>query len=153
MNEQERKKIERELRRLEQRDGIITPPAIVEAARVKSSSLHRHFQWDDNKAAEEFRLWQARQLVGVVLYQRPPDGLQRVYTSVIVETTTNGDTEMVRAYVSTERCLHDPEMRQQVLQQAVAEIGRWAHKYRCFHELRTIVAVVDKFQKLELAAA
>ena len=46
-----------------QADGEITAPAVVNAARPKEAALHPAFEWDNRKAGEEYRLWQARQIV------------------------------------------------------------------------------------------
>lgn len=43
--------------------GKITPQQIVDAARNEDSPLHRFFEWDDDKAAEQYRLDQARTLL------------------------------------------------------------------------------------------
>ena len=44
-------------------DGILRPEIVVEAARAKTSPLHSSFEWDNTRAAEAHRLWQARQLI------------------------------------------------------------------------------------------
>ena len=41
-------------------DGKLTAQAVVDAAREEGSPLHGFFEWDDNKAANEYRLLQAR---------------------------------------------------------------------------------------------
>lgn len=40
-----------------------TPQQILEKAKDESSELHKCFTWDDTKAAEKWRLFQARQVV------------------------------------------------------------------------------------------
>jgi hypothetical protein len=47
----------------EQQKGRLTPPAVVEAARDARNPLHKHFEWNDQLAAESFRLEQARMLI------------------------------------------------------------------------------------------
>lgn len=44
-------------------DGLLHAQAVVEAARAASSPLHGYFTWDDDEAAEAYRLGQARQLI------------------------------------------------------------------------------------------
>ena len=157
MREEDRAIIEQELRKIEKRDGVISAHAVVEVAKSPTSPLHVHFQWNDDKAAHEFRLWQARQLIAVIIIERAPNDTQRTFTNVVVEQkTAKGESQLVRAYVSTERVLDDPDLRQQVLEQAVGEIRRWTAKYRHFDELETVIKTVDKFCKrheAEFAAA
>ena len=44
-------------------DGKLRPVDVVDAARPATAPLHPLFTWDNKKAAEEHRLWQARQLI------------------------------------------------------------------------------------------
>lgn len=45
------------------RGGKVRPAHVVEAARSKTSPLHRYFTWDDTEAAKKWRIEQARQLI------------------------------------------------------------------------------------------
>lgn len=54
--------------------GKLRPPDVVEAATPEGAPLHPHFTWDDERAAHEFRLYEARHLirtVHVVMNDRP----------------------------------------------------------------------------------
>lgn len=55
--------VEARLRRLQDRHGRITPRSVVDDARNPESPLHGFFEWDDSKAAEAYRLDQARALI------------------------------------------------------------------------------------------
>lgn len=48
--------------------GNLTPSAVLAEARKKTSVLHRMFEWNDTKAAEKYRLFQARELIASVQY-------------------------------------------------------------------------------------
>lgn len=43
--------------------GRLTPDAVLQDARSKSSPLHDQFEWDDSEAAKQWRLSQARELI------------------------------------------------------------------------------------------
>jgi len=58
-----KKHIEARLRKLQDKHGRITPNSVVDDARDPDSPLHGFFQWDDSKAAEAYRLDQARALI------------------------------------------------------------------------------------------
>lgn len=75
------------LAKLEDRRGRLLPPHVVDAARPKSSPLHRYFEWRDGRAAELYRLEQAKQIIRKV--------------TLVIETTERTLTAV--AYV------HDPE--------------------------------------------
>jgi hypothetical protein len=55
--------VEAELDQIADQRGYLTPRMVVEAARPQTSRLHQYFEWDDQAAAEEYRLAQARHLV------------------------------------------------------------------------------------------
>lgn len=46
-----------------QNGGVLTPDAVVKDAKNRNSPLHEHFEWDDTKAAYQYRLDQARELI------------------------------------------------------------------------------------------
>lgn len=50
-----------------ERSHRLTPSAVVEAARDAASPLHPLFEWDDDLAAEAYRLDQARAVIRTVL--------------------------------------------------------------------------------------
>lgn len=47
-------------------DGHLTPQAAVAAARDPRHTLHPHFEWDDEVAADAYRLDQARHLIRLI---------------------------------------------------------------------------------------
>lgn len=55
---------------LASRDGRITPESFLELATPEVNPLHHLFEWDDNVAAREHRLHQARQIVRTVIYRK-----------------------------------------------------------------------------------
>jgi hypothetical protein len=55
-----------ELARLTAVHGVLRAEDVVQAARDPASPLHDRFEWDDEKAAEQHRLAQARTLIRTV---------------------------------------------------------------------------------------
>lgn len=49
-----------EFQRIELAEGGLTPRAVVDASRPEDAPLHGLFEWDDRKAAESWRIDQAR---------------------------------------------------------------------------------------------
>src|SRR5690348_5499317 len=68
-NKADPQKIGEELEKLSGDAGELTPDVVVEAARNPRNVLHKHFEWDDQKAAEAFRLDQARCLIRSVVVE------------------------------------------------------------------------------------
>ena len=55
-----------ELERIYATHGALQPSVIVEESKPKDAPLHPAFEWRDNVAAEEYRLFQARNIVRCV---------------------------------------------------------------------------------------
>jgi len=55
--------IVKELTRIEDSEGRLTPDAVVKAAQSPKSPLHRFFEWDNTEAARKYRIEQARELI------------------------------------------------------------------------------------------
>jgi hypothetical protein len=94
-------KVREELESLETPEGVIPPEAIVERARAKNSAMHGMFEWDDNEAAQKYRLMQAKQILRIFVvetrikqedgtfdviehrvYEKAPEGYKRVLAMV-----------------------------------------------------------------------
>ena len=56
-----------ELERIRQRDGVLRASVVVTEARPEESPIHEKFTWDDEKAADEYRLIEARSLIRTVV--------------------------------------------------------------------------------------
>ena len=52
----------KELEKISESSGL-TPNAVLEAAKSPTSPLHGYFDWDDNSAANKFRIGQAQTLI------------------------------------------------------------------------------------------
>jgi len=72
----------RELNRIYDEFGVLHPDVVVEKARPPRSPLHAAFEWDDQKAAESHRIWQARTLIKSVVVTQPDHAPQTVYVNV-----------------------------------------------------------------------
>lgn len=57
------------LERLEQENGNLDPSDVVTEARDPASPLHNFFEWDDDQAAQQWRIGQARLLIRRVKIQ------------------------------------------------------------------------------------
>lgn len=76
------KKVVSELNDIQKRDGEITPEIIVKEARKTHSELHNYFEWNNTKAADQYRLQQAAEL------------LRRIEVKVIKD----GEPKTIRAF-------------------------------------------------------
>ena len=71
-----------QLEAIQQKNGQITAHLVVDQARPISSPLHPIFQWDDEQAAEQYRLHQARNLIRSIEVVKPEGINEPVYVHV-----------------------------------------------------------------------
>lgn len=116
---------------------------IVELAVKPSCPLHSFFEWDDEKAAEEYRLTQARLLLRsiIIIDETVEGGTVRAFYNV-VEPHLEGKT-----YVSLKRVLNEPELRQQVIEYAYAELVGWRERYKRYSEFKSIFKEISVLGK------
>lgn len=116
-------------------DTNITPEEVLEKARNEKTELHRCFIWDNNLAAEKYRLQQARQII-----------------QLLVVVPKSEDSEPIRAFqITSERntyqptrlFLEQPDEYQTLLRRAKAELQEIKKRYKMLSELETIFEAID----------
>lgn len=123
-------------------NGRLEPQDLVAASREPTAPLHPVFEWNDAVAAEAYRIDQARYVI----------------RSLVVQIGTNPDAPPVRAFVSvvrgtdhsytsTAHALADPDLRQQVLERALAELQSWRRRYSEMVELAQVFAQIDLYSE------
>jgi len=120
--------------------GSITPATVVKDAKSKSSPLHNAFEWNNAKAADAHRLFQARNLIAsieVVYEEAESVGPVRAFVSVRAESGENFD------YQSTREAMTVPEMREMVLSRALREAHEWMRRYKDYKELAKIFKAIS----------
>lgn len=119
--------------------GLLRPVHVVESARDEDNPLHSYFEWDDSKAAQRYRLDQARDLIQVVVRVLPNTNTPyRVYVSL------QSDRERpMGGYRTTVDVLSDGEMRTEALAMALAELEAVKERYGHLKELADVFAAID----------
>lgn len=111
-------------------DNILHAADVVEWAQANSeSALHRSIQWDDRKAAHEYRLWQVRQLITIHVVQEDSTPL---LVSLSIDRIEGG------GYRSISDVLPVPDLRAIMLADALAELQRVQAKYQRVEELQRV---------------
>ena len=117
----------------EAENGRLTPSAVVEAARDAKSPLNRHFEWDDAKAAQSYRLDQAREIIRVI---RVDDGSKepaRAFLSVKDDAGVS--------YRTAEEVSGSIDLQLAVLKQAERDLDAFTRRY---NDLRDICDDVSR---------
>ena len=122
-------------------EGLLRPEAIVEyAEKNRNSILHQSFEWDDGKAAYNYRLWQARQLIVRVTIEATEGRFIQAYVSLTSNRIKGGYRSMVEVFMNN-------DTREELLMDALEELNRIKAKYRELKELEKIFAEIDKVQR------
>lgn len=121
---------------LHEKAGFIDTQTVVDTAKNPKSPLHQYFEWDDNSAAAEWRLAQARLLIGhvkVTVLDRP-DVTTRAFVSL--GTGTN------REYRSVIAVLNNPDELAELKDALRKEILTWTQRLEAFEEFTEEVATL-----------
>lgn len=133
--------------------GRLTPEAVVRNARSERSPIHKYFTWDDTKAAEKCRLFEASMLIrSVKVNVEMHDQDEPIKTRAFVNVQSNEPEEddelgcKPGVYVPLEIALDVSDYRTQMLENASRELNSFRHKYAVLQELTGVFHEIDKLQ-------
>ncbi len=131
--------IETELNNLFDGEGFLKPRIVVDWAREHpESEIFKKLEWDDTKAADKYRLDQARLLITV--YIRTDEG-DRATISLVQDRNPEGGYRRIGPVMS------NAEMRAMAVRQALREFKRWQQRYQHLAELAEVFAAADSLVK------
>jgi uncharacterized protein (DUF2344 family) len=129
--------------------GILYPKHVVDFARNENTELHSHFEWEDSIAAENWRIWQARQIIKVVVTIIPtvnePIAAQ-VYVSMKQDRYDDA-SGLKGGYRSTVEVLSTPVLRITLLEEALEDLAQWQKKYQSLVELAEVFIAISTVQQ------
>lgn len=102
------------------------------------SALHRKFEWDDKKAALEYRIWQARRLIQVTVVDAEKNA-QLVNLSV--DRTGGGGYRQVSEVLSSKK------LSQIMLDDALDELDRVKLRYSRVRQLTGVWNIVARLRR------
>lgn len=140
------KKIVAELKQLSNKhNGILSPETVIKAARNPASVLHSQFEWNNSKAAHQYRLWQARHLLRVVV-EIISDGKNKTPVNVFVSLTPDRDG-CRGGYRQTVDVVSDKVLYNTMLSNALDELKTFRNKYQFIKELAVIFGEIQKLEQ------
>lgn len=123
-------------------NGYLTPQVVVENARPPASPLHRYFEWDDARAGQKFREYQARWLItSIVVKDENVKSGKPFYAFVNVELKGG------KPYTSTTAAMSDDELRCQIVRRALKDLDAWQERYKNLEELAEFFEAIAKVKK------
>lgn len=124
--------------KLEKKEGTLTSQNVLESARSEKSPIHSLFEWDDTKAAEQYRLKQAAQLICNLTVEIETDDKPiecRAYMDV--------SEAKVGSFINVQSAFQSEESRDVVLRRALNELSAFKAKYKNLMELKDVFDVID----------
>jgi len=115
------------LQQIEAASGVLTPEAVIEAAKNPESVLHDAFTWDDTEAAHSFRLYQARKLISSVKVQINTES--RTISTVFYVRDPSAAKDL-QGYVSLNRLRNDEELAREALLQEFSRVASMLERAR-----------------------
>jgi hypothetical protein len=126
---------------LARRHGVARPEDLLTESRDPKSPTHRFFEWDNSKAAEAYRVDQARYLM-------------RSYTVVLERSETKQEVRGLQyvdskgGYVPSAIVFSDGNMTHEVVERAKREAASWYHRHQ---QLRAVAELSGVFDAIESA--
>ena len=141
------------LHQIAERDGSIQAQVVVDEAKPKTSPIHPAFEWKDGVAANEYRKWQARQLVKSVraVKDEPRDPSEPIAVKAVVETNPafifagNGREESPRGYYPAVQIISDLDLFQRAMEEAQLKLKS---AERAVHDLTRLAEKADQRDRL-----
>lgn len=140
------------LKTVEKQYGVITPVIVVKAAEPKNSPLHRFFEWNNDAAAERYRLWQARMLIArvyVVDSSKPEVGPVRAFVNLELPPLEDVDEEdedqaNQRAYMSINKLKERQDLSSQLMAYAYTQLVGWKRRFGNYKAFLEVSEAIEK---------
>ena len=124
----------------------LLPKDVVDYARKNpESELYKGFEWNDTKAAEEYRLIQARQIIYNIRVI-PLEDEQKDIKSYNIEFMPFTHLPNDEGYRSTIEVYKNEETYEQLKQKAYKDLIYWRDKYSNIIEFKSIVDDINNLQ-------
>lgn len=119
----------------------LTPKTLLEANRDAGAVLHDEFEWNDDVAAEKYRVHQAGQIIRMLCVVPEIEGSEAVPIRAYFPTSENKTYERIDVIVK------DEDKYAELLASAYSELNAFTKKYQMLKEL---TSVFDAIYSLEL---
>lgn len=130
--------VKAELDRIHERTGTLTPQAVLDEARKKSSPLHAHFTWDNSAAAQKFRLLEAAMLIRTVRVRVSYE--EETHRAPAFLLPVRGESN----YRKTEDVMSNTELSSAMLDLARAELAAFKKRFGTLQALQSLLSAIDK---------
>ena len=124
-----------EIERIRNKYGKLKPEYVVAESTDAGAVLHDVFEWDDDKAAQQFRTEQARLLIKNIRVEIIHN---KVTCNVRAFVNVRESKDVARDYVPIEKAILDDNMYQDLLKQSKDDMDAFVTKYAQITELNQV---------------
>ena len=129
--------------KIEKKNGSVTNKSVLDSARPESSPIHKVFEWDDDVAAEKYRLSQAGQLIrNLVIATESAESSEPIMVRAFVDVSEKREG----SYIGVVHAFSEEETRERVLSDAIRELNSFRKKYSNYQEFSKIFSEIDKLK-------
>jgi len=137
INGMDPQKVGERLERIRQKNGVLTPRAVVLDAQRKTSPLHNGFEWDDKKAAAIYREERARAIMRVVVVTIQGTDTEPMQVRAFVHVGNPQEYEDIQTVMRT------MDKRDALLAMALNRLEALRTEFGTLEELAAVWAALD----------
>lgn len=126
-----------EIQSITDKHGCCKPQMLVKRAEPMDSPIHNQFTWDNDEAAEQYRIEQARNLIRSVriVHVDMPAAEQPIIRAFMHVRASEKETKFDGpAYLPIVTVMNSAEYKEQVLAEAKERLKEWLSKYKDLSE-------------------
>ena len=121
----------------------ITPEEVLEKARNENTELHKCFEWDNDTAAEKYRVLQARQVIKMLVYTPVQKSKENDIPISVFSLTDEKNV-----YKPIKMILKNPDEYQKLLNRAYNDLLSMEKRYSTIKELKPIFDEIPNIAKI-----
>lgn len=121
--------------------GGVTAKRLVNVSRPEDAPLHKEFEWDDLVAAENYREYQARHIIGSITVKREPNDNRppvRAFQRIKLSEGDGGN------YYRIDTIKENEIMMEALLNQSYRDMMAFVDKYETLAEIANVTAEMKK---------
>lgn len=124
----------------------ISAKELLDSSRDENAPLHSCFEWDDTVAAEQYRTYQARKIIGsieirIIQGDTPPHLARTRYFMNVVPNAPKVQGQ----FATVDVAFNNDDYRAVVLKEAYRELKSFQLKYNNYQELSDVFKAIDAF--------
>ncbi|HDZ15299.1 hypothetical protein LCGC14_0434300 [marine sediment metagenome] len=130
---------------IKRKRGGITPKLLVMEAKTKKSPLHDCFEWNNNKAAKEYREIQARRILRfLVISEIEDDEEPESFVRAFVAASEITENEKSSRYLTIKEIRDDEDLDKQYKEQLLSELYEINHRIKAYDEFSLVVHAIER---------